>query len=272
LLARPLSSACTPCQQRETDLFIRYPFLCEDSEPCPSGGAAVFIPDPLATAMSLARAAILSRLRARHPGASRPLPDNPVRRFDWAAEERLSRFRNALEAVRGEVVLVGPDWPGLLFAWLREQGATNLRYAPATQLGQELERAWPDGETIRLIPHTEPVEACRQDLFAATDAGLTGCRGGIAETGSLVLWPSIQEPRLLSLVPPIHAVVLDAHRIRSTFHEFLVAEDWVGQGMPTNALLITGPSKSADIEQTLAYGVHGPKTLLVLVRHDQCPV
>jgi L-lactate dehydrogenase complex protein LldG len=41
--------------------------------------------------------------------------------------------------------------------------------------------------------------------------------------------------------------------------------------MPTNALLITGPSKSADIEQTLAYGVHGPKELLVLVRHDQGP-
>ena len=72
----------------------------------------------------------------------------------------------------------------------------------------------------------------------------------------------------MSLVPPLHAVVLDARNIRSTFHEFLVAEDWVGQGLPTNALLITGPSKSADIEQTLAYGVHGPRELLVLVRQD----
>ncbi len=123
----------------------------------------------------------------------------------------------------------------------------------------ELEQAWPDGDAIRLIPHREQVETCRQDLFSRTDAGLTGCLGGIAETGSLVLWPSVQEPRLLSLVPPIHAVVLEASRIRS------------GRGMPTNALLITGPSKSADIEQTLAYGVHGPKELLVLVRQDQGP-
>jgi L-lactate dehydrogenase complex protein LldG len=38
--------------------------------------------------------------------------------------------------------------------------------------------------------------------------------------------------------------------------------------MPANALLITGPSKSADIEQTLTYGVHGPKELIVLVRVD----
>jgi L-lactate dehydrogenase complex protein LldG len=39
------------------------------------------------------------------------------------------------------------------------------------------------------------------------------------------------------------------------------------QAMPTNALLISGPSKTADIEQTLAYGVHGPKRLIVLVVH-----
>lgn len=218
--------------------------------------------------MSKARDAILTRLAARHPIRTRPLPENPVRCFDWSAEERLSRFREALEAVRGEVVMVSEDWPSHLFAWLRARGASNLRYAPASELGQKLEQGWPDGEVIRLIPHCEPVETCRQDLFTATDAGLTGCLGGIAETGSLVLWPSVQEPRLLSLVPPIHVVVLDARRIRSTFHEFLVAEDWVGQGMPTNALLITGPSKSADIEQTLAYGVHGPKELLVLVRQD----
>jgi L-lactate dehydrogenase complex protein LldG len=59
---------------------------------------------------------------------------------------------------------------------------------------------------------------------------------------------------------------LDAARITSTFHALMADQDWVGQGMPTNALLITGPSKSADIEQTLAYGVHGPKELIVLVR------
>ena len=94
---------------------------------------------------------------------------------------------------------------------------------------------------------------------------LTSCRGAIAETGSLVLWPTPEEPRLLSLVPPIHCVLLDATQIRSTFAELSV-EQGSSQGMPTNALLISGPSKSADIEQTLADGVHGPKELIVLVR------
>jgi L-lactate dehydrogenase complex protein LldG len=62
-------------------------------------------------------------------------------------------------------------------------------------------------------------------------------------------------------------VLVDAADIRSTFHELLTERSWAA-GMPTNALLISGPSKSADIEQTLAYGVHGPKELIVLVRRE----
>ena len=215
---------------------------------------------------SPAREAILQRLLQRTTAGPRPAPENPVRRFDWSPEERLRRFTAALTAVRGEVILVGDDWPAILFSHLQAKGAANLRYAPDTPQGAELEATWPDRGAIALIPHDQPIEACRTDLFTATDASLTGCLGGIAETGTLVLWPSIKEPRLMSLVPPIHAVVLEAERIRSTFHEFLVEEDWAGRGLPTNALLITGPSKSADIEQTLAYGVHGPKELLVLIR------
>jgi L-lactate dehydrogenase complex protein LldG len=172
-----------------------------------------------------------------------------------------------MEAVRGEVHTVGADWPRTLFNILRGKGAGSLLYAPRTEQGAALAAAWPSGG-IRLTPMVEPVESCRDALFAETDAAFTGCRGAVAETGSLVLWPTPEEPRLLSLVPPVHAVLLDAARIRSSFHELLVEEDWAGGGMPTNALLISGPSKSADIEQTLAYGVHGPKELIVLIRRD----
>jgi len=46
----------------------------------------------------------------------------------------------------------------------------------------------------------------------------------------------------------------------------MVAEDWKNS-LPTNALLISGPSKTADIQQTLAYGAHGPRELIVLLTH-----
>jgi len=69
----------------------------------------------------------------------------------------------------------------------------------------------------------------------------------------------------LSLVPPVHVAVLDAELIHASLTDIMVAENWAG-GMPTNALLISGPSKTADIEFTLVFGVHGPKELILLIR------
>ncbi|MGB5830910.1 MAG: lactate utilization protein [Thiohalocapsa sp.] len=215
--------------------------------------------------MTDARSSILSRLRS-HRAAATPLPDIPARRFDWSKTERLARFRRMIEAVRAEVHEVGDDWPARLAALLHEKGAANLRYGPNGPLATELTRGWPmQGDAPVLIPQVDAIEECRDDLFNATDAGFTACRAAVADTGSLVLWPTPAEPRLLSLVPPIHAVLLEAGQIVSTLHELMVDEAW-STGMPTNALLISGPSKSADIEQTLAYGVHGPAELVVLVR------
>jgi L-lactate dehydrogenase complex protein LldG len=72
----------------------------------------------------------------------------------------------------------------------------------------------------------------------------------------------------MSLVPPIHFVLLDAATIHADMHSAFTAEGWAS-GMPTNALLISGPSKTADIQQTLAYGAHGPRELVVLLRHGK---
>jgi L-lactate dehydrogenase complex protein LldG len=91
--------------------------------------------------------------------------------------------------------------------------------------------------------------------------------GGVAETGGLLLETGPSEPRLLSLVPPIHLALLYASCIQDTLWSAFRHLGW-GNGLPTNALLISGPSKTADIEQTLAYGVHGPKRLVVVLVDD----
>jgi L-lactate dehydrogenase complex protein LldG len=93
---------------------------------------------------------------------------------------------------------------------------------------------------------------------------LTTTIGGIADPGAIILWPSASEPRLMSLVPHIHIAVLEADKIYASPAEAIRELKW-SQRVPTNALLISGPSKTADIEFILTFGVHGPKELVLLI-------
>lgn len=213
------------------------------------------------------RDVILQRLRNRSGGELKA-PDcdfSVLKRPDWSHAERLERFQKTIESVHGEVHRCTEDnWPERLCEVLGSRGVRNLLIPREHEIGRRL-RSLVD--TINLPPlliYDEPISSWQPALFNEVDAGITSTRGGIAETGSLIVWPTVDEPRLMSLVPPIHVALLRAEDIYTTFHEAMQAQNWAA-GMPTNALLISGPSKTADIEQTLAYGVHGPKELIVLV-------
>ena len=213
--------------------------------------------------MSDARARILARLRAIERPEGEALA-RPVSRHDWSREERLQRFTERMTEVRAEVIHTHRDeWTEALLKSLQAKGAGNLLYDAAGPEAEHL-RETLGAHGLELLPCEREVEQWKPQLFESVDAAFTGCRGAIAETGSLILWPDANEPRLISLVPPIHCVLLSAERIYSTFAEAVEAQGWTDR-MPTNALLVSGPSKSADIAQVLAYGVHGPKSLVVLV-------
>ena len=215
------------------------------------------MPDP-------ARERILGRLRA---SPRRVPPDSDfavMARKTWPSVERYPRLRRLMEAVKTEFLEATEDgWPATIHDFLKSQGLATLLYGPETPEGRRLARSWPSGEGPRLIAYDRPVEQMKELLFNAVDAGFTTTRGGIAETGGLLVWPSPEEPRLMSLVPPVHVALLSTDAIYDTFWDALRAQGWAA-GMPANALLISGPSKTADIEQTLAYGVHGPKRLVVV--------
>jgi L-lactate dehydrogenase complex protein LldG len=107
----------------------------------------------------------------------------------------------------------------------------------------------------------------RRHLLADLDpvqVGLTGAVAGLADTGSLVLTSGPGRGRLVSLLPPVHVAVLSKRRLYSSLPAFLSAHPGiVAQG--SNLVIVTGPSRTADIEMTLTHGVHGPREVHVIL-------
>ncbi|PID48682.1 MAG: lactate utilization protein B/C [Proteobacteria bacterium] len=215
--------------------------------------------------MNKTRHAILQRLRQARPDAySLPERKHYHRQFDWDLEERIRRFTERMQAVRAEVHRTDQDnWLAVLSQVCHDKQLQNLLASPHTYYGERLYAH--TAQLPSLLAYEQSIENWQADLFWNTAASFTTTRGGIAETGTLIIWPDQEEPRLMSLVPPVHIAVLETASLYSTFAEAMREQQWLEQGMPTNALLISGPSKSADIEQTLAYGVHGPKELVVIL-------
>jgi len=211
------------------------------------------------------REAILAGLRAARPLEAPPAPDYAViAGKGWDPAERLLRLKRCMAAVRTEFIEAGPDdWPRAVVDWMLREQLPDLLYGPGTAEGRALAAAWPD-QGPRLRPYDRPVESFKRELFEEVAAGFTTTLGGIAETGGLLLAPGPAEPRLLSLVPPVHLALLRADRIFDTLFQAFRELGW-DRGLPANALVVSGPSKTADIEQTLAYGVHGPKRLIVVL-------
>ena len=211
--------------------------------------------------MSETRTRILERLRANRPAAA-ATPTAYSKPLGWDGTQRIAAFTERMQAVRGEVHQVERDgWVDWLRHELPARGLRRVLVGNGAVGDAMAGTSWSELEIRR---YEQAIDDWKPALFNDVDVAVTGARAGLAETGSLVLWPDAAEPRLMSLVPPVHVALLDADRLYENFAELIEAEDWAA-GMPTNALLISGPSKTADIEQTLAYGIHGPKQLITLL-------
>lgn len=102
---------------------------------------------------------------------------------------------------------------------------------------------------------------------ATSDAGLsvTGALGAVAETGSLVLRSDEDSPTSLNFLPDNHVVVVKTDQISTHLEDVWAALRSSGAAMPRAVNFITGPSKTADVEQVLQHGAHGPRRLHVVL-------
>ena len=99
---------------------------------------------------------------------------------------------------------------------------------------------------------------------ATAAVGITSATYCLADTGTLVMIASHAEARLISLLPPIHIAVVSSERMLSGLDELLTAVPLPAE-QSSSMVLITGPSRTADIEQILIRGVHGQGEIHVVI-------
>jgi L-lactate dehydrogenase complex protein LldG len=101
-------------------------------------------------------------------------------------------------------------------------------------------------------------------VCSMADVGITGADYALADTGTVVMLSSPQEARLVSLLPPVHLAVVAKERILTGLDELFTILPHPSS-LTSSMVLITGPSRTADIEQILVRGVHGPGEIHVVV-------
>jgi L-lactate dehydrogenase complex protein LldG len=186
-----------------------------------------------------------------------------------ANEERslVEIFRDNLEAVDGHCVIVDGELEIVhaLTSIIVEMQKTKLR---ARRI------ALSDDAVVERLARLMPVEV--DEIAVAPDAaelfgydvGISRVQGAIAETGTLVLDTQRERHRLVSLLPPVHIAIVDASQICLTLGETLSVLRSDTEEVSPTITFITGPSRTADIELTLAIGVHGPQELYVIVNQE----
>lgn len=179
----------------------------------------------------------------------------------WTKKDMTQILSDKLKLSKAEVFVM-PNKE--LASWLNEELPKRKvkNILSGTSLAKEISQKL--SSTIELVEYDNSYESFSKQLFNEIEASITRTVGAIAESGSIVLKPSADEPRLMSLVPNTHIALVEQSSIFENFGQIMSDQSW-SLNMPSNALLISGPSKTADIEQVLAYGVHGPKELIVLI-------
>ncbi len=113
---------------------------------------------------------------------------------------------------------------------------------------------------ITALPGVQSGITDREELravCASVGCGITSSDYALADTGTLVMLSSREEARMISLLPPAHIAVVPAGRILTGLDELLTLLPTPAE-LTSSMVLITGPSRTGDIEQNLVRGVHGP--------------
>jgi L-lactate dehydrogenase complex protein LldG len=211
------------------------------------------------------RDVFLARVTAALRGAELPTVDGPGRAPTISYEDPLGRFVAEATAVAADVVRVSSD--GVFDAIAAVLVAADVTQFIAWDGLGEVVSGW-DEWVVRAgyerVDAAVRAEHRREDLarVGSVKIGITSADVGIAASGSVVLAHGRGRPRSASLLVETHIVLLPAKRIVSSLGKALGVVSCDGT---SNIAVITGPSRTGDIESVLTLGVHGPRHLHIIV-------
>ena len=191
-----------------------------------------------------------------------PIIDEPIARLIGADVNLPDLFATRATDMKMKVAVVsGADLVSQLIQFLRENNCKKL----ALSSSQLIER-------LNILPTLQAAgfDAKRWDqisldeIYDGYDCSITDVSYAVAETGSLVVEPSAAHGRALSLVPLVHVAIVEPKCILPDLLDLMkkLAEPECPR---SNVILITGPSKTADIEMNVVTGVHGPNIVKIFL-------
>ena len=201
-----------------------------------------------------AEAAAAARIEAKARG---PIPARA--QLDRAGQ--LDLFQTMAEELAATVARVGgtEDVPGAVADYLKAHNLPqSLRMAPEAELEA---LPWDSAPLIKIE---------RGVAQASDEVSFTGAFAAVAETGTLMLHSGAAQPTTLNFLPDTHIVMLKASQVVGPYEEAwdLIRAKFGPGRLPRTVNFITGPSRTADIEQTIQLGAHGPRRLHIVIVED----
>jgi L-lactate dehydrogenase complex protein LldG len=212
--------------------------------------------------MATARDEILGRIRTslgRTGATGTPGGLPPVRLHipEVPLEPRIQRFRAALEKLNGKVFRANSRDDARAYV------ESLLNGRPAVTSNAPFLNECGIGTIANVRAGGADREALR-GMCATLDAGISSADYALSDTGSLVMIASHDEARLVSLLPPLHIALVPLDRLLTGLDELYTLLP-VPSDRSSSMVFITGPSRTADIEQILVRGVHGPGEIHVVL-------
>ncbi|MSP83632.1 MAG: lactate utilization protein C [Alphaproteobacteria bacterium] len=192
-----------------------------------------------------------------------------------AVDARIAAHTANLVPARGQVP--EPERVAMFRAMAGEVGGTTEELAGPAEVpaavarylaGQNLpaRAAMAPDPLLQGLPWTTTVLELRQGRTHGDDlVGITAAFAGVAETGTLVTLSGPTHPTTLNFLSETHVVVLPRRRLAGAYEEVWARLRALGADVPRTVNMITGPSRTADIEQTIQRGAHGPRRLHILI-------